>query len=239
MMKSVRCLVDGEQILLFVRAFYGQPSTYLWDNDVGEVHTVPQGEGGEQGDPLMPLLFCLGQHLALVAVSASLKGGQKLFAFLDDLYIVCRPERVGAVHALFERQRRHFPPCQENKSVEPKWQLSASLCCTAARSRCRVSNGHRVVKGRHTLPTDQQGLKGGCQSDTPISCSSSWSRELMSSAFCWNGSFRFPTLSRHSSSCHFARRPGQIFSCGQSTHTSQTSSLHRTTTVCGSACVAF
>ena len=32
---------------------------------VNEVHTIPQGEGGEQGDPLMPLLFCLGQHPAL------------------------------------------------------------------------------------------------------------------------------------------------------------------------------
>ena len=30
--------------------FYGQPSTYLWEDDGGEVHTIPQGEGGEQGD---------------------------------------------------------------------------------------------------------------------------------------------------------------------------------------------
>ena len=26
------------------------------------VHTIDQGEGGEQGDPFMPLLFSLGQH---------------------------------------------------------------------------------------------------------------------------------------------------------------------------------
>ena len=30
---------------------------------------LPQGEGGEQGDPLMPLLFALGQYEALQAVS--------------------------------------------------------------------------------------------------------------------------------------------------------------------------
>ena len=30
----------------------------LWEDDGGEVHTIPQGEGGEQGNPLMPLLFC-------------------------------------------------------------------------------------------------------------------------------------------------------------------------------------
>ena len=44
-----------------VRQFYGSPSRYLWENDSGEVHDIDQGEGGEQGDPLMPVLFSLGQ----------------------------------------------------------------------------------------------------------------------------------------------------------------------------------
>ena len=30
--------------------------------DASGVNTIPQGGGGEQGDPLMPLLFSLGQH---------------------------------------------------------------------------------------------------------------------------------------------------------------------------------
>ena len=38
-----------------------------------------QGEGGEQGDPLMLLLFSLGQHSALLAVNAKLKEGESLF----------------------------------------------------------------------------------------------------------------------------------------------------------------
>ena len=46
--------------------------------------------------------------------------------------------------------RRYFTPCRENESVEPKWALPASLCCTAARSRCRVSNCHRVERRPHT-----------------------------------------------------------------------------------------
>ena len=82
--EGLRCVVDGEQILPFVRAFCGQPSTYLWEDDGGEVHTIPQGEGGEQRDISMPLLFCLGQHPALSAVSAQLEAGGKLFAYLDD-----------------------------------------------------------------------------------------------------------------------------------------------------------
>ena len=30
----------------------------LWEMDSGEVHRIPQGEGGEQGDPMMPLFHC-------------------------------------------------------------------------------------------------------------------------------------------------------------------------------------
>ena len=44
-----------------------------------------QGEGCEQGDPLMPLLFSFGQHRALVAVQAQLKEGEMLFVFLNDI----------------------------------------------------------------------------------------------------------------------------------------------------------
>ena len=60
---------------------------------MGTVHHIPQGEGGEQGDPLMPLLYALGQHSALVAASERLKGDEILFAFLDDLYVKSSPDR--------------------------------------------------------------------------------------------------------------------------------------------------
>ena len=68
---------------------------YLWEDDSGEVHDIDQGEGGEQGDPLMPMLFSLGQHNALRAVQAKLQEGELIFAYLDDVYIVCSPERVS------------------------------------------------------------------------------------------------------------------------------------------------
>ena len=51
---------NGDKLLPFVRLFYGSPSTFLWEDELGTVNFVPQGEGGEQGDPLMPLLFSLG-----------------------------------------------------------------------------------------------------------------------------------------------------------------------------------
>ena len=67
---------------------------------MGVVHDVVQGEGGEQGDPLMPALFALGQHRALVAVRERLRPDEHLLAFLDDVYIVCRPDRVVHIHAM-------------------------------------------------------------------------------------------------------------------------------------------
>ena len=72
----------GDQIMPFVRQLYGPPSTHMWENEMGEVHDIAQGEGGEQGDPLMPLLFSLGQH-------ARLQDGERLFAYLDDIYAIC------------------------------------------------------------------------------------------------------------------------------------------------------
>ena len=45
----------------------------------GGARKVVQGEGGEQGDALMPLLFSLGQHGALVA---TVEGRRKVVRFL-------------------------------------------------------------------------------------------------------------------------------------------------------------
>ena len=101
MFRGLMDMVDGKKLVPFVRLFYDSPSTYIWEDEVGDVRHVLQGEGGEQGNPLMPLLFSLGQHRAIVAVQASLLEGERLFAFLDDIYIVCAPSRVG-VHLLLQ-----------------------------------------------------------------------------------------------------------------------------------------
>ena len=76
MLEGLHRMVDGDQMIPFVRLFYGSPSVYLWEDDMGDTHEIIQGEGGEQGDPLMPLLFSLGQHSALLAINAKLKEGE-------------------------------------------------------------------------------------------------------------------------------------------------------------------
>ena len=60
---------EGEQLLPLAKLFHGDPSTCLREDEVGDVHHIHQGEGGEQGDALM--LFCFRQHGALRAIAAS------------------------------------------------------------------------------------------------------------------------------------------------------------------------
>ena len=63
----------------------------------------------------MPLLFCLAKHAALEAASARLEAGEHLFAFLDDLYLVCRPDRVGDVHTFRWRSCSPMPTSVSTK----------------------------------------------------------------------------------------------------------------------------
>ena len=81
-------------ILPFVRLSYASPSEYSWVDESGRSRTVHQAEGGEQGDPLMPLLFSVGIQDALEEVALSLHPGEQLCAYLDDVYLVCQPDRV-------------------------------------------------------------------------------------------------------------------------------------------------
>ena len=82
----------------FVKMSYVAPSTYSWFDDEGQRHTVTQAEGGEQGDPLMPLLFSIGIQGALEDVADAMRPDEQICAFLDDVYIVCQPERVRVLY---------------------------------------------------------------------------------------------------------------------------------------------
>ena len=88
MLEGLRSVDGGSSALPFVLQFYGNPSSYLWTDDSGVTHGIWQGEGGEQGDPLMPMLYALGQHQALRSVQSHLGAGESLFAIHDDIYTV-------------------------------------------------------------------------------------------------------------------------------------------------------
>ena len=48
-----RRMEGSDALLPFVSQFYGSPSTYFWEDEQGGVHEIREGEGGEQGDPLL------------------------------------------------------------------------------------------------------------------------------------------------------------------------------------------
>ena len=90
-------------LIPFVRTWYSRQSHFLWSDDAGTVHDVMQGEGGEQGDPLMPALFALAQHDALHRAKRQLHESDTIFAFLDDLYLFTSRERAkGAFDTVTE-----------------------------------------------------------------------------------------------------------------------------------------
>ena len=47
MLDGLRSVAGGDSALPFVLQFYGNRSSYLWEDDPGETHEIMQGEGGE------------------------------------------------------------------------------------------------------------------------------------------------------------------------------------------------
>ncbi len=96
MLTGVRRLPTAHRLLPFLLQTYGQPSTYLWHDGDGVVHKILQGEGGEQGDALMPALYSIGQAEALREAQCQLLPTEWLVAYLDDVYIITEPDRARA-----------------------------------------------------------------------------------------------------------------------------------------------
>ena len=80
---------------------------------------------GSRATPLMPMMFSLGEHPALEAIRRRLLDDEKLLAYLDDVTVVCQPDRVSAVIAIMaEELARHAHISihhGKTPSVEPWW----------------------------------------------------------------------------------------------------------------------
>ena len=89
-------------------------------DEMGNPQDIPQGEGGEQGDPLMPLLFAFGLHRALTAVQERLVPGEKVFALLDDVYVICARYRVFEVHQLLQEELQNHTQISASGTSSPE-----------------------------------------------------------------------------------------------------------------------
>ena len=93
------------ELVPFVRMWYGQNSKAVWHDEHGAGHVIEQGEGGDQGDALMPALFCLAMHSALVDLKADLGDDAIVVAYLDDIYIIVPVDHAARA---VERARHHL-----------------------------------------------------------------------------------------------------------------------------------
>ena len=162
MLEGLREMPGGASILPFVSMFYGGPSSYLWEDALGRVHTIVQGEGGEQGDALMPLLFSLEQHNALLRVQERLRTGESLMAFLDDIYVVTVPERVVEVHRTLEESLWADAGIRVHQGKTQTWNRAGEKPprCEVPEQRARDMDPTSVVwRGCDDLPACQRGIK--------------------------------------------------------------------------------
>ena len=121
MLSRLHQMPGARAILPFVRLSYAQPSNYAWYHDEGERRIVTQAEGGEQGDPLMPLLFAIGIQGVLEEVATHLADGEQLCAFLDDVYLLCEPARVEPLYKVLEEAMMRVAGIQLNQGKTRAW----------------------------------------------------------------------------------------------------------------------
>ena len=109
----------------------------------------------------MPMLFALGQHSALVAISERLQG-ELLFAFHDNLYIKSFPNRaVDCSHILRQELWRHCRTSLNNGKTR-LWNRAGLFPqgCEVLEDVARRDDPEAVVwKGNPELPLSQQGIK--------------------------------------------------------------------------------
>ena len=135
----------------------------MWTDDAGAEHEVLQAEGGEQGDPLMPALYVVAPHPALEAVAAALQPGEGVFAFLDEIYIVCSPERVATLYGVLAAALWDHARVQLNQGETRVWNAAGEEPPNLAALQPDPSSATGVWVGAWTLPPEQLGTEAFVQ----------------------------------------------------------------------------
>ena len=155
MLQGLRDLPGANSILPFVRLFYGRSSTFVWTDDRQVPHRITQAEGGEQGDPLMPALFALGAAPALAALQRELRAGERVRAFLDDVYVTSQPDRVAPLYARLEHHLFAHARIRLNAAKTRVWNAGG----VAPAGLPSPPEPARVWVGDPDLPPDERGLR--------------------------------------------------------------------------------
>ena len=152
MLQGIRTTPEANRCLPVVRMWYTRESEYIWHDSAGHPHSITQAEGGEQGPPLMPALFSLGQQPALQAVQTQLQPGETLYAFLDDIYAVVQPDRVRCIYGLLANHLEAHAHIRLNQGKTRIWNRGGHQPANTP------SLGPETWAGNRELPPTQQGL---------------------------------------------------------------------------------
>ena len=118
-------------------------------------------------------MFSLGQHSGLDSVISRLEEGERFFAYLDDLYVMCDPGRVAEVHSILEEELWRHARIQIDQEAS-----------------ARMMDPHAIVwRDNGEIPNTKQGLKIlDARLATLISSRTSSPSYLTATTFCWGAS---------------------------------------------------
>ena len=164
-------------LLPLARSFYGAPSEYVWYDQSLTPHTIAQGEGGEQGDPLMPAFFNITIHSELQAISHHLQPGEALLAYLDDLYVISPPTRTVPIFHLLDTNLREHAGISLHLGKTRIWNAAGEEP-TDAHTLQPAAQAAPIWTGAWTLPPSEQGLTAlGTPHWPPRVCRSGFARQ--------------------------------------------------------------
>ena len=108
----------------------------------------------------MPLLFALGQHEALQAVSRQLRPNERLFAFLD-VYLTSKVDWVGACYTILEEKLRVHACTRIHLGKTKVWNQAGLRppVCDVLERLARIDDPTATVWKRPGLPKEHQGIK--------------------------------------------------------------------------------
>ena len=180
-------ILRSQGLLPFVRSICAR------QDREGVKHRIVQAEGGEQGDPLMPLLFSLGIHDSLCAVKERLRPQDELFAYLDDVHVASLPNRTRGAYNL----------------LEAELLLEQGSVCTLARHARGIAAEYDLqiwTTWGMTCGTPKASKSWVPQSVPKTSSREPWTGEWKTKRNCGTVSRGCPTCSAHGRFCHHLLR---------------------------------
>ena len=171
MLSALASRPDLAGVLPFASMFYGSPSTCLFYDERGIAHEVRQGEGGKQGDPLMPCLFALGQHEALQQARHHLHPSDVLYAFLDDIHVTGHPDRTAEQFRILQDSLRQHANIQVHRK-DPRLEQRGRGAAWAAGHVAAGGSGQPLLDRKLDAP-------GGKERGVVVLGSPVGSRELV------------------------------------------------------------